>query len=124
MLQVFYAACQALLYILCYRLDHLMAASQPAHGLESTSPTGVLDGAAVHAQLRQLFADTMPQVLNHRWAFCSRQGVQGVQMLVVGNVVQGRQQPAIGGPVDLLYAPSVQKYRTSVMSVPCVWPES
>ena len=71
MLQVFYAACQALLYILCYRLDHLMAASQPAHGLESTSPTGVLDGAAVHAQLRQLFADTMPQVLNHRWAPCS-----------------------------------------------------
>ena len=69
--QVFYAACQALLYILCYRLDHLMAASQPAHGLESTSPTGVLDGAAVHAQLRQLFADTMPQVLNHRWAPCS-----------------------------------------------------
>ena len=72
--QVFYAACQALLYILCYRLDHLMAASQPAHGLESTSPTGVLDGAAVHAQLRQLFADTMPQVLNHRWAPCSCTG--------------------------------------------------
>ena len=30
----------------------------------------LLDGAAVHAQLRQLFADTMPQVLNHRWAPC------------------------------------------------------
>ena len=74
-LQVFYAACQALLYVLCYRLDHLMAFSQPALGLESTSPTGVLDGAAVHAQLRQLFADTMPQVLHHRWAACLPEGL-------------------------------------------------
>lgn len=70
---MFYAACQALLYILCYRLDYLMAAGQPSgSGLESTSPTGVLDsglpGSPAHAQLRQLFSDTMPQLLNHRHA--------------------------------------------------------
>ena len=68
---MFYGACQALLYILCYRLDHLMEARQPAHGCASNSPTGVLDtslpGADVHKQLRGLFTDVMPQLLNHRY---------------------------------------------------------
>ena len=69
--QVFYAACQALLYILCYRLDHLMEARQPAHCCASNSPTGVLDsslpGTDVHKQLRGLFTDVMPQLLTHRY---------------------------------------------------------
>ena len=66
-MQVFYAACQALLYILCYRLEQLWKEAEPARSLESTSPTGVLDSGA-REQLTRLFSDIMPQLLNHRCA--------------------------------------------------------
>ncbi len=63
--QVFYAACQALLYVLCYRMEQQWKEAEPARGLESTSPTGVLDSGA-REQLTRLFSDIMPQLLNHR----------------------------------------------------------
>ena len=65
--QVFYAACQALLYILCYRLEQLWKEAEPARSLQSTSPTGVLD-SGTREQVTRLFSDIMPQVLNHRCA--------------------------------------------------------
>jgi hypothetical protein len=75
--QVFYAACQGLLYVLCYRLDHLMGQlspqqqpaphSSPPGGAESA--TDAESAATWHAAaLRQLFAETMPQLLHHRCA--------------------------------------------------------
>ena len=75
--QVFYAACQALLYILCYRLEQLWKEAEPAHSLESTSPTGVLE-SGTREQVTRLFSDIMPQVLNHRYL-----PMQGLTRLVL-----------------------------------------
>jgi hypothetical protein len=54
--QVFYAACQGLLYVLCYRLDQLM------HSLPSCP-----DSAAADA-MRRLFQETIPILLQSRHA--------------------------------------------------------
>lgn len=62
--QVFYAACQGLLYVLCYRLEQLMEA--PAAAAAGTSPTGTDAGAGAQV-IRQLFTDVMPKLLHHRY---------------------------------------------------------
>ncbi|CAL8468014.1 g7552 [Coccomyxa elongata] len=62
--QVFYAACQGLLYVLCYRLEQLMEAPAAAAG---TSPADTDAGAGVQV-IRQLFTDVMPKLLHHRLA--------------------------------------------------------
>ena len=49
-LQVFYAACQGLLYVLCYRLEQLMV----------SKTGGLSDG------VRALFKDVLPALLHHR----------------------------------------------------------
>ena len=64
LMQVFYAACQGLLYVLCYRLEHLMSALHPLHA--ATSGDG--GGAQQAAVLQQMFSVAMPQLLHHRWA--------------------------------------------------------
>ena len=71
--QVFYAACQGLLYVLCYRMDHLMApvvAAQQQHAPTGSPESGAAPGAAgghVPA-LQRLFSEVMPQLLSHRCA--------------------------------------------------------
>ena len=93
--QVFYAATQALLYVLCYRLPHIMELGQAApsadppqgpgagHG-HAGSPVGApgraaagsgsglgpgqVAGAAEARALRQLLRSVMPQLLDHRCA--------------------------------------------------------
>ncbi len=62
--QVFYAACQGLLYVLCYRLELLMEA--PAAAAAGTSPANTDAGAGVQV-IRQLFTDVMPKLLHHRY---------------------------------------------------------
>ncbi|KAK9835138.1 hypothetical protein WJX81_000692 [Elliptochloris bilobata] len=57
---VFYAAVQALLYVLCYRLPHIM-------DLPGSGP-GQAAGAAEARALRQLLRFVMPQLLGHRLA--------------------------------------------------------
>lgn len=52
-LQVFYAACQGLLYVLCYRLEQLMAGKP---GQRSSAPDS----------LRRLFKETVPVLLRSR----------------------------------------------------------
>ena len=85
--QVFYAATQALLYVLCYRLPHLMElgaappapqgnghvdpASAPTRASEGTvsgSGLGQAAGAADARALRQLLRSIVPQLLGHRCA--------------------------------------------------------
>ena len=51
LLQVFYAAAQSLLYVLCYRLEQLMA-----HG-----------GSEQAQAMRQLFQHMLPPLLGHRY---------------------------------------------------------
>ena len=87
-MQVFYAAFQALLYALCYQLECLLApeaasvaAAATALGriqlpsAEAPSPVkrpGPSPSPAqqpcldTHAAVRQLFAELIPQLLNHR----------------------------------------------------------
>jgi hypothetical protein len=52
--QVFYAACQGLLYVLCYRLDSLM------HSLPNCPDTSAADA------MRHLFRETIPILLQSR----------------------------------------------------------
>ncbi len=68
--QVFYAACQGLLYVLCYRLEHLMAALHPPHAATVNGGGAATAEGAAHqaAVLRQMFAEAMPQLLHHRCA--------------------------------------------------------
>jgi len=79
--QVFYAATQALLYVLCYRLPHIMELSHaraarapgapagppgaPAAGAGAPAPAAVAGPADVRA-LRQLLRAVMPELLGHR----------------------------------------------------------
>lgn len=84
---MFYAATQALLYVLCYRLPHLMElgaapaapqenghsdpASAPmreSEGAGSGSGSGQAAGAAEARALRQLLRSIVPQLLGHRCA--------------------------------------------------------
>ena len=81
---MFYAATQALLYVLCYRLPHIMelgaAAPMPhengdkdppnraVEGTEAGSGAGQTAGAAEARALRQLLRSIMPQLLGHRFA--------------------------------------------------------
>lgn len=63
--QVFYAACQGLLYVLCYRLEQLMAGFT-AHKV-SAGPAETENGGSARV-ICQLFADVMPKLLHHRCA--------------------------------------------------------
>ena len=63
--QAFYAACQGLLYILCYRLEGLML---PSHGWTpgARSPPSAADACTPTVQtLKDLFATSIPQLLGH-----------------------------------------------------------
>ena len=64
MAQVFYAACQGLLYVLCYRLEQFMEA--PVAAAAGTSPADTTDAGAGAHVIRQLFSDVMPKLLHHR----------------------------------------------------------
>ncbi len=78
---MFYAATQALLYVLCYRLPHIMELSHacgapaavgpaarpgaPAGGAGAPAPAAAAGPADVRA-LRQLLRAVMPELLGHR----------------------------------------------------------
>ena len=67
-LQVFYAACQGLLYVLCYRLEHLMSSLHPQAAGSSGGGATTAAAAQQAAVLQQMFSEAMPQLLHHRWA--------------------------------------------------------
>ncbi|KAK9901703.1 hypothetical protein WJX75_009400 [Coccomyxa subellipsoidea] len=64
--QVFYAACQGLLYVLCYRLEQLMDLTAPALG-SSPADSSNCDSSAAPV-IKQLFTEVMPKLLHHRLA--------------------------------------------------------
>ena len=95
--QVFYAATQALLYVLCYRLPHLMelGAAPPApqgngHGEPASAPSRASQGAgsgtgpgqaadaAAARALRQLLRSIVPELLGHRCAARRRPALCGL----------------------------------------------
>ena len=59
-LQVFFAAFQALLYVLCYHLEGLMQPPAPAGDQQQPEDGGL------PAAVRALFQSVMPQLLAHR----------------------------------------------------------
>lgn len=61
--QVFYAACQGLLYVLCYRLEQLMDLTAPALG---SSPADSNCDSSAAPVIKQLFTEVMPKLLHHR----------------------------------------------------------
>ncbi|KAK9817200.1 hypothetical protein WJX72_010975 [[Myrmecia] bisecta] len=70
--QVFYAACQALLYILCYHLEPLLLVRPPPGAVQDSAahaeqPLTHRKGSEAQA-IRALFAQVMPQLLLHRLA--------------------------------------------------------
>jgi RNA polymerase I specific transcription initiation factor RRN3 len=69
-LQVFFAAFQALLYVLCYHLEGLMQPQPPppAPEQQQTQPQDPRqpEGGGLPAAVRALFQSVMPQLLAHR----------------------------------------------------------
>ena len=57
-MQVFYAACQGLLYVLCYRLEQLVAGKAGSAGEETLNPMA--------DSVRRLFKDAIPVLLQSR----------------------------------------------------------
>eukprot|EP00884_Botryococcus_braunii_P013343 jgi/Botrbrau1/22009/Bobra.0024s0025.1 len=72
--QVFYAATQALLYVLCFRMEHLArqptcgAAPAAAAGLPSCGKPAAGPANPVSASLHLLFQKALPKLLGHRLA--------------------------------------------------------
>jgi hypothetical protein len=58
--QVFYAACQSLLYVLCFRMESLVRESGSASGGTAAAPS------RTRAGVQQLFESAIPTLLNHR----------------------------------------------------------
>jgi hypothetical protein len=64
---VFYAACQALLYVLCYRLGQLMTGLPPNEAEAALKAAPNEQPVGPHADaVQQLFKEAIPTVLHHR----------------------------------------------------------